>query len=438
MPLLNLYDTIILQQETTNKDEVWILGHKTTHASKSFLWHEDIPNIIDADAVILDLSTMSEFVSSCRHNSIDEHRQANRIKQSVTSNLESVVLGGGHVICLLYHSVAFKRFLGDMLPFNFQINEVRSRNKIFYRNHSFKKYLESIESVNYVLETPADDQETVSTMDSDLVLEKNSLIKDKGNKIIGAAYKVDSNSTQGRLTFLPSFMSNKHAEALYAIVTKLKGNILEPPPSWVRAVEIVGLSGIRNDIVDLESQKNVINKKLSDLEYQRIKREKSAELLYATGDQLEEAVKNVFVLLGFTEIKRGDEGQEDWKINLRSAPGVNIGVLEVKGKTKRTSQSDIVQCNKWVDNYLAKSTFGMVKGIFIPNQHRRDQFPETKEQRKHFEPNEIEYAESRKICIIPTYVLFESLNKIMGGQSPKRDKVEQLIFNTNGVLESIL
>ena len=77
------------------------------------------------------------------------------------------------------------------------------------------------------------------------------------------------------------------------------------------------------------------------------------------------------------------------------------------------------------------------KGIFIPNQFRLMNLSESRERRKHFEPNELEFVKTRKICIIPTYVLFEAANKILDGQDPNRNEIEQKIFSTNGILESI-
>ena len=92
----------------------------------------------------------------------------------------------------------------------------------------------------------------------------------------------------------------------------------------------------------------------------------------------------------------------------------------------------------WVDDYIKEGLDVNPKGIFISNQFRLNKFPDSMAQRKLFEPNEIEYAKSRKICIIPSYVLFEAVNKILAGQSPVRPKIEQLILDTDGVLESIL
>ena len=118
-------------------------------------------------------------------------------------------------------------------------------------------------------------------------------------------------------------------------------------------------------------------------------------------------------------------------------PNVKFGVLEAKGVNKRTSMQNIVQCNKWVDDYQKMEPLINVKGIFIPNQLRKCEFPKSKDQRKCFEPNVINYPETRNICVIPSFVLFESVNKALNDGPPDRDAVEKLIFNTNGMLKQL-
>ena len=127
-------------------------------------------------------------------------------------------------------------------------------------------------------------------------------------------------------------------------------------------------------------------------------------------------MKAAFILLGFNEINKArGPNNEDWRIEFRSVPDVAFGVLEVKGRAEKTKRQDIVQCNTWVDDYFTMTSLIKSKGIFIPNQFRLNPFPQSKIRRKCFEPNELEYAKTRKICIIPTYVLFEAVNKVLGG-----------------------
>ena len=69
--------------------------------------------------------------------------------------------------------------------------------------------------------------------------------------------------------------------------------------------------------------------------------------------------------------------------------------------------------------FLDKSEFidkKISKGIFIPNQHRLQPYPKSKNDRSHFEPNEISYAQMKSICIIPSFVLFEAVKDMLDGK----------------------
>ena len=161
--------------------------------------------------------------------------------------------------------------------------------------------------------------------------------------------------------------------------------------------------------------------------------------MFSTGTQLEESVKQAFSLLGFGEInkKRGNKC-EDWIIDLKSSQEVEFGVMEVKGRKAKTKMADIVQCHKWTEDYLQIEPSVKTKGIFVSNQFRLQKFPESKTERKRFEPKELEYALKREICIIPTYVLFEAVSHVLEGELLDRSAIEEKILSTNGVLEAML
>ena len=201
----------------------------------------------------------------------------------------------------------------------------------------------------------------------------------------------------------------KNSKLIDAVISKLRGEA-SPPPPWANGLDIAGVSEIQYKITDLESKKTEIKEEITKLKSAKANLSKYGKLLYATGKPLERIVRDAFRLLGFTEIAKPEGDGEDWKIEFKYVPNVDIGVLEVKGVEKRTGRKDLVQCNVWLDKYFVADPSTLVKGILVPSQHRLNKFPESKDDRKHFEPNELEYAETKKICIIPTYVLFEAVN----------------------------
>lgn len=445
-----------------DQNEIWVLGHGNTSADKSFSWWEKIPNITDADIIILDLSTLppsfwqqpSNFAphlnpplinrnyikfddQPTEYDYAQEHMTS--LRTTVIEHLEDKILGGGHVIYLLHHNTMSKHMCDNekIIPFNIKITKIAEQTKICYTDQQFKEYLKEVKNINYILNVPKTLFYTQSEIRLDI--DDDSLVTDKSKRMVGAAFTALRHRTPcGYLTFLPSPSSDATAEMVDIIVSKLRGYKTEPPPSWINDLEIVGLNNIKNQITDLELEKNKLSKQISKLEDEKKKLNKYSDLLYATGNQLEEAVRIAFVLLGFDEInnERGIDN-EDWRIEFKSVPNVKFGVIEVKGRNKKTTRQDIVQCNTWVDDYFKMNPSARVKGIFVPNQFRRYAFPKSKDQRKCFEPNEISYAKTRNICIIPSYVLFESANRVLSDGSPDRNAVEELIFNTNGVLERL-
>ena len=431
-----------------DKEEIWVVGNESTIADKAFGWDEGIPNITDADVVVLDLSTLhtirsgqSSTLSNQGHSlrAAKTRQRIDKMHATVTKNLEDKILGGGHVVYLLHHDNILGSGAGltEIFPFGIEIEKVAKREKIDHANHRFKEYLKEVRSVNYVLKIP---RQLLDDESSWIKLKRrnNSLIVDRAKKRVGAAYDVILDETpRGQLTFLPSLSSDANKEMIDVVISELRGDA-SPPPPWVNDLKITGMDKIKDGIAKLELKKVKIEKEIAELESEKRRCLSHGRLLHATGKPLEKAVKAAFSMLGFTEIAQmREKDKEDWKIDFKSVPDVSIGVIEVKGVGKRTGRDDISQCDMWVSDYRLMNPSIKAKGIFVPNQHRMSEFPASRDDRKHFEPNELEFAKTRNICIIPTYVLFEAVNKILSEQSPDRDKIEQLIFNTNGVLESL-
>lgn len=432
-----------------DKEEIWVLGNKSTIADRSFYWDEDIPNITDADVVILDLNTLHTIETTGTLADIRPHKKSEftiaqtakhikKLNESVFTNLIDKINGGGHIVFLLCYNEVYRRNyeLNGIIPFGIELAEVASRTKIYYTDHRFKKYLKEVQSVNYVLKVP----EQVRMVEGSyfgLKTKNSSIVTDKSKKMVGIAFDMIHNGESlGQLTFLPSLSPSTSREMLDVVVLELRGGVTPPPP-WAANLAVVGMDEISDKIADLESKKTKIEKEIAGLKSKKEELGSHRKLLYATDKPLEKAVKAAFVVLGFAEIKEV-KSYEDWQIDFKHVPDVSIGVIEVKGVVERTKERDLRQCQTWADNYLLMNPSIGAKSIFVPNQYRQNPFPKSKTVRKKFEPNELRFAETRKICIIPSYVLFESVNKVLSGHSPDRKKIEQLIFKTNGILESIL
>lgn len=121
-------------------------------------------------------------------------------------------------------------------------------------------------------------------------------------------------------------------------------------------------------------------KKIQKLSQEQVEIEKYRKLLWTYDKPLENVVKNAFSLLGFGEIRAGRSRElEDWVIDFKSTNDFTHGVIEVKGKEKRTSLEDMNQCFKWVNQYRVQEK-KKVKGIFIPCQFRRTETVDSKKE----------------------------------------------------------
>ncbi|MFB0504604.1 MAG: hypothetical protein ACETWE_12285 [Candidatus Bathyarchaeia archaeon] len=157
--------------------------------------------------------------------------------------------------------------------------------------------------------------------------------------------------------------------------------------------------------------------------------------LWTKGKPLEHIVRDAFAFLGFSEIGRiRDENLEDWVIEFGSTQEpYKYGVFEIKGADKRTSLADLTQCNKWVDDYIVENR-GSAKGIFVPNQHRLGDIRKNKREREHFEDNELRYAGSREIWILPSHEIFYAVaEKLKGNSTINRKSIEERIAASNGI-----
>jgi hypothetical protein len=162
------------------------------------------------------------------------------------------------------------------------------------------------------------------------------------------------------------------------------------------------------------------------------------KLIWSKGNQLENAVRDAFYTLGFIEIKKGRAmNLEDYIIDFKAGGPPFLGVMEIKGSDKRTSLSDLTQCNRWAEDYLIEQGIPS-KGIFVPNQCILEPYPESREKRLHFEPNELYYAGTRDICIIPACELFEAICEVLNGNTKiSRNYIENKIYTTNGLCKLI-
>ena len=206
---------------------------------------------------------------------------------------------------------------------------------------------------------------------------------------------------------------------------------------WIDEIILPNQNDIEGKIYDLLGKIEEHKKNVEQLNNTRLELVKYRNLLWLKGHALEDIVTDAFKYLSFTDIRRERSADlEDGIFNFENSSEYEYGILEVKGSDARTSMADLTQCEKWVTDYLLENKKG--KGIFIPNQHRLQKYPDSINDKKHFEPNEFDYAKTRKICILPTFEIFKAVTEKMNNNPEiTRENIEKKILSSNGLCKLI-
>ena len=423
--------------------KIWILGNKHPHADKSILWDEPFPNLGDPDVLIVDLTPLTKKI-------------LDRTDQDKLNQLSSILcdkfLHGGTIIVLTPSepppiSYSFLPVAPSFtsVPDGFNI-------KPDY-GHYFISYLKAVKKFTFYIQrfgsgsinlSPSSDHTGPDISCSQV---SNQGVTDNSGHCLGATFSIFIQENDvvtraegsGKLVFLPPYTESSD-DALEKIICRYRPTSVnkEPEPQWVTNVSLPSLNDIQNKIDALESKKKELQAQSIALTKEKQILLGHKRLLYSKHSELEDAVADAFKVLGFPEIRKlREQNFEDWVFDFEHEKDVKYGVIEVKGADKRTKQNDIIQCSKWVDERTEIDN-KISKGIFVPNQYRQMPYPKSSKDRKKFESNELGAARMKGICIIPSYVLFEAVKQILENKKYDRKKIEKKIFNSKGVLETLL
>lgn len=287
----------------------------------------------------------------------------------------------------------------------------------------------------------------------DYVIVNKGLIKNQAQQIVGGkffwritlhyevmvrAWNTKHLYTTDAIYVLPPTTKVSVKQGIDLVINTLYGRQLkESPPEWEKTINLPGLNKLQGEISSKEQEKIKITQELENLKNKLGELKIFRRLLWTKGPPLEEIVKEAFVFLGFPEIRKiRAPNLEDWIFEFQTLSDYNYGIFEVKGADQRTSLGDLTQCNKWVDDYIRKK-LGKAKGIFVPNQHRMRE-PTNPQDRKHFEPNEIDYAKTRQICVLPAHEIFNAvIEKMKNNPDINRKNIEKIIASSNGLCKLV-
>ena len=445
---------------------VWLLGCTHPNADRSIDWDDDpFSNLSDPDALVVDLATLTvQVLERIGKTKLDQARELIRDK---ILNRETVIV------------ITQPLFWADppLTPNKNRLStpDLSARNSRTYSNyeifptqlatknvpdgeaievvdkHDFKKYMDNVHKFSlYITDySPrAVSGRLGSSINIELTPVRGQGIRDNFDHALGltltavvvnhydSTYNPYENA--GRLVFLPP-LTEPTGVAIGRILSAYGKSTphAEAPPTWAERLSI-GLAGKHQErIIKLEERKAIIQGEIDGLARLNDRILAHCRLLYLDGTELEDAIVQAFRILGFDDIEQMGKADEEDAAFAMDGTGYLRGVVEAKGAGRGLQLQHILQCNRWTDR-RAIADGGLSKGIFVPNQHRLEPYPESAEVGMKIEPNHLEQAEMKDICIIPSCALFEAVSRVLGGGAPDRERIGGKIADSKGVLRDVL
>ena len=440
--------------------QVWLLGNSHPAADRSIAWRGRLPNLGDPDVLIVDMTTLTEETL----RGIDD-AELDRAQRSIDDKFFG---GGGAIIVITQPEFSappkdpltlepktppHARLAGPhayssyrILPAVPETVAVPAGRRIRPDDgHDFKAYLNGIGHFTfYIAKWRPRAACAPGRAISPGKVPGQSVMDNSGNHLgftlvpKGHGYATSHPKhavNEGKLVLLPPY-TEPAGDAIGKILSACRKAppCGEAPPPWAESLSFAKADTLQEQIAELEARAG--GTQATDLRRRRGDILGHRRLLHAKGPELESAVVNALRTLGFSEaMQLGGPDQADCIIDIYTA-GYLHGLVEVEGADGRTGKRHISRCVKWVDKKHGLDG-RMSKGIFVPNQHRNAEYPGSIKDRLWFEAKEVEYAEMKNVCIIPSCVLFEAARKAIDKKAPDRAVMEAKIARTRGVLERV-
>jgi hypothetical protein len=423
----------------TSDPKIWVLGSKSATADRSIAWNSRFPNFTDPDILIVNLDTFDEKL-------IQKGDKA-KLQRAMTDIQDKFINNAGTVVVITSRNAKEEQGEANhgLSPVSFRTVPVEEGHDIkIDSGNPLSKYLTKVKNYDFYLdgfdiapEIPAKLKRDKA--DSKLEVLQNSTATDNAGHILSVGYKVSFNHAaekyeSGRLILLPPARDLTPEEAIDTIVAAFRES-LDSPPAWVTNVPIEGLAQIKEELERLNAERTALEAQITVQEQKRAQLTDHLKLLHSSGRQLEDAVFKALKLLGFDEAYQIKENNApSCLFKFQTLSRYESGVVAVVASGERITRGHLTQINKWTDEFFEKENKA-AKAILIVNQYRLQEYPDSVENRKYFEPIELEYAKSKDICIVPSYLLFETVSVSLSGLKQSRAYLEEKFAYTAGLLD---
>jgi hypothetical protein len=234
--------------------------------------------------------------------------------------------------------------------------------------------------------------------------------------------------------FLPCFNNNVTVdeatffEDLYKVcrTLRLEGE-LPKLPEWTSDYYLPGEKEEEERTHELQKQIKELEDAKKESELRKSSYVELKQLWTATGSQLEDVVKKVFVELGFTLLP-AEARRDDIIMELNG----QVVIVEVKGQNKSAAEKNAAQLEKWVSTYMADHDGVTPKGILIVNTFR--ELPLEDRNLPSFPNQMLPYSKNRSHCLLTTLQLCSLLLFCRANSQGRNGAIERLL-STIGVFE---
>ena len=457
--------------------KIWTIGCGKNNCDLSISWFDPPPNLYEPDIIVMNLESLdekvleridkeqfNEMVNKIFNKFInkgtliyiisDEKRADEGVKEY--KNTEKKLY---YNPTLIYKIPAATYSNYDVSPINFKMKKVDGKKIQYDLDETFSSYFGRINRFNLLLhdfhlsplfqniipvnETSSAIVHSLSSSNTsvnhqiELVTEEIAMDNTQNPISVRCWLKIEGYWKSGEAIYLPR-PSNISIDGLIESILHVYGirSHIEKIPDWAYHIKLPRIDDIQKKIDASQEKLAEIKTQINDLKVKKESIERYYYLLSFTGTNLEDIVGDAFMELGFREIRRiRTIEKEDWILEFETVSDYKIAVLEVKGIDNRIKHDHLAQTDEWVSDYYKEGQ--VVKGLFIPNQFRKNPYPASKDAKSGIGHNDLIYAKKRDLCILPSCVLFETVIKHLGGKRRDRKDIEQIISETQGILHEL-
>ena len=441
---------------------VWLLGRDHPGADRSINWDGRFGNLSDPDVLIVDLTGLTvDVLQRIDRQNMNEARKSIKdkfmhggtivvITRPVISPPSSPTLtsrpSGMHGMAAVQFHTYSNYYV---LPISIATRTVQAGSVIRAGDgHCFKGYIDAVKGYDFLIHKVAPETSLDQTGAPPAPLHQmlNWDITDNSRNTLGLALAPagadrhgppPGDPCSGLLMLLPP-PTEPIDDAIGRILSVYKPPPpAGAPPAWAERLSLGPAGRNRERIKDLEGRRAEMQGEIDELARQNGRILAHRRLLYSDGAELEDAVVEAFRVLGFDDIERmGSRDEEDAAFAM-GGTRYSRCAIEAKGAGKGTKMNHILQCSMWAEQRAAAEN-SPVKGVFVPNQHRHKPYPDSQVIRTRIEDNQLEHAERKDICIIPSCALYEAVGRVLGGEAPDRARTAARIADSKGVLTDVL